>query len=131
MNCGPVQRASERARELRVGHRIGRRRVDRACHGGVSNRPAHQLDPVLAMDPGPVLPARSDRPAGAELERQQHLRQRAAVALEHESGADAHDARARAGRADGFGFPLRRRRARENPIPAGVSSVTISSPSGP
>ncbi len=46
------------------------------------------------MDPRQVLPAARHRPADAELEERQHLLQRAAALVEHDAGADPHDAHA-------------------------------------
>jgi hypothetical protein len=58
------------------------------------------------MNPGPVLATRTNRTADAESERWKHLPERPAVAFEYQPGPDAHNARSRAGRAMGFGFPL-------------------------
>src|SRR5438067_2342181 len=47
------------------------------------------------MNPRKVLTAAADRPAEAETERRQHLRERAAVGPEHHTGAERRDADAR------------------------------------
>ena len=88
------EHACQGPRELFVGDRNGRRRVHRAMRIGTGQQETRQRDPVGAIDPRPVLSARTERAAHAKLERQEHGFQRAAVALEHESRAHEHDARA-------------------------------------
>ena len=78
------------------------------------DRPPDEIDPVRAMNPRPVLAARSDRSADAEPERRQHLRQRAAVAFEHEPGSARRRRGSRTGRAIGFVFPLHAHPSRGN-----------------
>ena len=46
----------------------------------------------MRVDPRNILTAGSDRAAGAEPERRQHLRQRAARTAQHDAGADEHHA---------------------------------------
>jgi hypothetical protein len=103
---GTMEGASQRVREVGVGHRIGRRRIDRPGRRRRLNRPAHEVDPILTVNPRPVLAPRSDLSAGAEPERREHLRQGAAVLFENEPRADAGDSRRRACRPLRFGFPL-------------------------
>ena len=88
-------------------------------------RPDHELDPVLAVDPRPVLAAGTHRAADAEPEGQQHPRERAAAALEREARAQVHDTRADR-RARGLGLPSRaeiREEVRPTPVRLGHDLV--------
>ena len=79
-------------------------RVESAFNLGGVDRPTDHGDPIIAMDPWPVLAPRSKRAACAKFERQEHLRQSAATTVEHEARPDADDARGIAD-AGGFRFP--------------------------
>src|SRR5918995_3606959 len=86
---GPVQRAAERLGERLVRHGRGRRRVDRPAPAlAAVERSQVERDEVVDVDPAHVLRAAGHRPAAAELEEREHLRERAAVLVEHDAGAD-------------------------------------------
>ena len=53
-----------------------------------SSAQRQQPDLVVAVDPGHVLTAAGERPAGAELEHRQELLQEAAAGIEQEAGAE-------------------------------------------
>ncbi len=90
-----------------VGHGLGRGAVVGAAPGRVGRRVQVEADEVVDVDPRQVLLAAGDRAADAELERRQHLVQRAAVGIEDDAGADLDDARVSGavGRRVGLAFP--------------------------
>ncbi len=59
------------------------------------------------MDPGDVLAPAGHRPAGAKAEGGKHLRERAALAVEHDTGAHLHDAHSQVGGGVRLGLPFR------------------------
>ena len=101
----PVQRAAERLGERRVGDRLGRAGVDRAGPVVAVERGEVDADEVVGVDPRQVLVAAGDRAADAELERRQHLGQRAARLVEHDAGAHVHDAQPELLRGRGLALP--------------------------
>ena len=100
----PRQRASV-GREFGVGDRLRRDGVDRAADIVVRQREQHQLDQVVAMDPAHPLLARPDAAAEPGAKHRQHARERAAVALEHDTDAEHDGAHAERLRRDGLAFP--------------------------
>ena len=93
-----MQRAAERLGEVLVGDRLGRGAVDRRHSSVAVERREVDADEVVDVDPRQVLVAAGDRAADAGLEGRQHRLQRAAVLVEHDAGADVHDAQAELGR---------------------------------
>ena len=73
-------------------HRLGRDAVQRPLQAGGVDGVQDQPHDVVAVDPGHVLPPATDGPAGAQLERRQQLRQRPALARQHDAGAQGHGA---------------------------------------
>src|SRR5215218_5148547 len=102
---GPAQGAAERVRELAIGDRRGSGGVDRAAPAVAVERGEVDADDVVDVDPRHVLAAARDRAADAEPEEREHLRQRAAAAVEHDAGAHAHDAHAELLGCDGLALP--------------------------
>ena len=76
--------------------RLGRGRVDRPAPALVVERREHHPDADPRGGSTRCTGAAGDRAADAEPERRQHLRERAAVAVEHDAGAHLHHAHARA-----------------------------------
>ena len=62
---GPAQRSAERLREVLVGHRVGRGRVDDAADLSLSSAQSRMPDLVVDVDPGDVLVAAGQRSADA------------------------------------------------------------------
>ena len=71
-----------------------------------SQRRQHHPDEIVAMDPSDVLASARDRTADAQAKRWQHLRERPARTVEHDTGAHLHRAHPqRVGRTR-LGLPL-------------------------
>ena len=77
-----MQRAAEGARELAVGHGLGRAGVDRALPARAVDRGEVEADDVVGVDPRHVLATTGDGPPDAEAEERQHLGQRAALLVQ-------------------------------------------------
>src|SRR5262245_19845457 len=91
--CRSMKGAPERPRELTVAYRRRSGGVDWPTGRWCSENEPYQIDPVLEMDPRPVLLSGSYGSTRAEPEWRQHLRQRAAIAVEHDARPDARDTR--------------------------------------
>ena len=101
-----------------------------AARDRLIDRPLDEAEHVVAIDPRHPLLAAADRTTGAELERQKHLCQRAAIVREHDAEAEDDEARERLRRARRR-FPLRRDARRETRSRAAELSSSISSPAMP
>src|SRR5687767_7368011 len=86
--CGDDGRAVESGAqgpaEVAVADGVWGGGVVRPAHGLVAKSPLDDSHYVVTVDPGHPLFAASQRSSGAELERQQHLRECAAVRGEHD-----------------------------------------------
>ena len=89
----PFQRVPERLRELRVGHRRRARGIQRTARAFSGDHPRHQANPVVLVNPRHVLRARAERASDKHLKRREHLRQRAALTVEHDARANQRHAR--------------------------------------
>ena len=87
----PVQGTAERLDELLVRDGARRDHVDGACER-LLEREEIGGDGVVERDPAPPLATAADPSARAELERQQHPRERSAVLREHDPLAQVHGA---------------------------------------
>jgi branched-chain amino acid transport system substrate-binding protein len=103
---GAPQHATERPRQFPVGDRLGRREVDGAQGGIGVQAEQHGADDVVGVDPGDVLPPAGDRPPDAQLERRQHLLQRAARLGQDHAGARNRHAHPELLGRGGLGLPL-------------------------
>ena len=88
-----VQHGAERVGELGVANRVRCGQVDGAAdrarqRGGRWRRPRRRGDPAHPLRAGPEASAEAD------LEQRQQLGQRAGLAVEHDAGAQVHDAHA-------------------------------------
>src|SRR5437016_3102349 len=82
---------ANRAGKLTVAKEVRRHRVDRAARFRRLEGEAEQPDHIRAMNPGKPLPAAAEWPARAEPEQSQHLRQRAAVPVQHHAEPEPRD----------------------------------------
>ena len=101
-----MQRPAERLGELGVRGRRGGGEVDRPFRALVADEVQQRSDVVVEMDPRDPLLAAGHRAADPELERRQHLGQRAGPGGEHHPGAGQHDPHAELARRAGLGLPL-------------------------
>ena len=86
--------ATEGVRERSAGRLLRRHAVHRSPIAIVDQRHGDDLHEIVEMNPRQVLLARSDGPAHSQLERWQHLRQRATGPAEYDARAQQHDTRA-------------------------------------
>ena len=120
---GAVQRAAQRLAERRVRHRLGRRAVVGPGPGRVVER-RRGTAPTRSSTwiHGRYWSPPATGPPTPSLNGGQHLLQRAAVLVEHDAGADLHDAQPELGGRRRPRAPTRRRRRRGSRCPAGVDS---------
>ena len=114
-NRGAMQDAAERVRERAVGDGPWRSGVEHAGGAIASDQPRHHRRPVVDVHPRHELIARPERCAEAELERQQHLAERAAIAIERQAGANDRDCALMLTRPCVLPLPIRRTAAPESP----------------
>ena len=86
--------ATEGARERSARRLLRRHAVHRPTIPIVDKRHGDDLHEIVEMNPRQVLLSRSDGPTHPDLERRQHLRQRAAGPAQHDAGSQQHDAHA-------------------------------------
>ena len=126
-----MQRAAERARELALV--TGSGAVAFTGPDQRSSASAARTIPTRSsrVDPGDVLASAGDGSAEAEPEGGEHLRERAAAAVEHDAGAHLHHAHAElCARAAPRASQSTQSLARKS-LPAGASSSSGSSPWAP
>ena len=72
-------------RELGLGVRLVSTLLPRTAHVLRGDRPHDHPHPVHAVNPRPPLPPAAERPADAESERRQQLRQRASLGVQDDT----------------------------------------------
>ena len=82
--------------EVRVGYRHRRNEVHRSFHRAGAEQERDRAGPVLQGNPAHDLRAAPDPPAKPELERRQHLLERAPAPAEHDTGSEVSHANVRA-----------------------------------
>ena len=104
---GSAERRAQRPREFGIGDRVRRARVVRATGLRVLQQPLSDRRDVLAVDPREIVAPVAEAAARPHPEGRQHLRERAAVTVEHDADAHHADAHAQRARLPGFALPGR------------------------